>query len=105
MLSVTNSVNGSGHIYATAPLGALTNGTVSLTGNIPGPIPFPTVPAPPSACPVGGSPCVVPLPPFASQLPVPMMEPDFSFILPFTLVPGQDDSLDLTFPGIARVDF
>jgi hypothetical protein len=48
---------------------------------------------------------VVPLPPFASQLPVPMMEPDFSFILPFTLVPGQDDSLDLTFPGIARVDF
>ena len=105
LLSVTNSVNGSGYIYATAPLSALTNGTVSLTGNIPGPIPFPTVPTPPPACPLGGSPCVVPLPPCTSQLPVPMMEPDFSFILPFTLVPGQDDSLDLTFPGIARVDF
>ncbi len=83
-------------------------GTISLPGNIPGPIPFPTLPPPPIVaplCPIGAIACVVPLPSDAMLFASPLMEADASFILPFLLAPPQNDELDITFPSIAREDF
>ncbi len=93
-------VGGNGVVYTG-------QGTVSLTGDVPGPIPFPTLTPVPTItpCAMSGISCVVPLPQFLSQIAVPMTEPNYSFIVPFSLAPPEEHDLDITLPGIGQVDF